>query len=287
METLWTPSPGFRLVSDDPQDDRYRTIEACGTEDRFSCPPFAVQRKAFAKQLFDYGIFYSGWSHNRPVVLLAGTSTVGTWACVNHAVEYPKPFDLRWQEDVQGIVKASVDNVVECFQDVRTESVQFLAPCRIWMEGRDLPSLSDWREPSRLRLDERRNAVKFDLQILVNDRPIFQRARTHIPALVLLAVAGAQGGRRLFSGGSEAHASILDVLHAIFDFLHLGTRSGPGSSVSFEDFVQDRRNHVTNILKEMVKQVRENGGIASYDAERMIYSICARPLPPFLPAIGS
>jgi hypothetical protein len=287
MEVHWTPSLGFRLISDDPKDECYRTIEACGTKDRYSCPPFAVQRRTAGKQLFDYGIFYSGWSHDRPIVLLAGTSTVGTWACVKYAVEYPKSFDVRWQEDVQGIVRASVDNVVECFQDVRTESVQLLAPCRIWMEGRDLPSLSDWRKPSRLRLDEMRNAGKFDLQILINDRPIFQKARTHIPALVLLALVSAQSGRPLFCGGSETHASILEVLRAIFDFLHLGTQDGNGGSVTFDDFVQDRRNHVAGILKELVKQIREQGGIASFDAERMIYSICARPLPPFLPAIRS
>jgi len=121
------PSLFYEFASDDPSNaSKYRTILRHATvpshaSNDFVCPSFAEQRRANAKELQDYGIVASGWADNHPIMLLAGTSSVGTWGCVEYATRYPEPFDTCWQENIQGVIKASVTNTYQAFETVHVE----------------------------------------------------------------------------------------------------------------------------------------------------------------------
>ena len=73
----------------------------------------------------------------------------------------PPPFvDARWQEDFQGVVKASVQNVSESFQKVEVEPMQVVAPVRVWMEGNDLPEVNHNWAAGELLLEEKPDKIR-------------------------------------------------------------------------------------------------------------------------------
>ncbi|SRR5579871_5346844 len=285
IEHVWTPSLGFQFESNDPQTGAsYRSIKAIGTDSVFKCPLWGDQRakRPPPAELFDYGIVYCGWNQERPVMLLSGTGTAGTWGCVKFVTDPPSPYDLRWQQEVQGVIRASVDNINEAYQSVRAEAHerQMLSPCRIWMEGKDLPSPDGWKDPNSLCLDERRRHTKFDLRVSINGHPVFQNSRTHLGALVLLALVGRREGRREFPGGIHVHATTTEVLRGLYDFLR-------PKAMTYGEF-RDRYNpNVLGLLRALIQQTRDNGGIADVlGGKAARFGICVRPLPPFLPIVS-
>ena len=127
----------------------YRTILADTLEGpECVCPTFAKQRSARPKpdSLFDPAFVYSGWQRpgnreaDRPVLVLAGSSTLGTWGAVKWTTDELPPDDVRWQEDVQGVIRAKSNNTPEAFEAVHATSEEVIAPCRIWMTGSDVPT---------------------------------------------------------------------------------------------------------------------------------------------------
>ena len=57
-------------------------------------------------------------------------------------MQSPGKDDLRWYQDVQGVIEASVVNTPRAFQAVQAEvhDGQLLTPVSIWMDGRDVSS---------------------------------------------------------------------------------------------------------------------------------------------------
>ena len=184
-----SPSCGYAFEADVPGElAKYRTILAeDATARRFSCPSFKSQLRAkpTPAHLYDYGLIYSGWQgpeeKARPVMLLAGTSTLGTWGAVEFATGSVQPEDVRWYEDVQGIVRAEALNSPEAFEGVDAKPLEreMLSPCRIWMEGGDLPANS--KDAWKKAYEENPKLPKgtpLDLRIYVNGQEIMPKLRT-------------------------------------------------------------------------------------------------------------
>src|ERR1035438_3141587 len=117
IQSELVPRLGYRLASDDPQNCEYRTIVVDGVQEQFRSPSFTSQRAAdpHADELYDHGIVYSGWYGEQPVMLVSGTSTVGTWGCVKYVTARADCDDPRSQGDPQGVIRAFVPRGDACF----------------------------------------------------------------------------------------------------------------------------------------------------------------------------
>ena len=228
------PKLKYRFESDQPdQPTKYRTIIAEGVEmSRFKCPLFATQLRSrpTPKSLYDYGLVYSGWQPHRsdeqyrPVMLLAGTSTLGTWGAVKYVTEdVVRSNDVRWQEDVQGIVRGQAENTSEAFEDVEAASLdgEMLSPCRIWIEGGHLPprSREAWNlAAQRSYSDDLEKHRTLDLRLLINGQEIMAQQRTFTPALVLMALANSKV-QNTHPGGMSCKATAAEIVETIRGFL--------------------------------------------------------------------
>jgi hypothetical protein len=190
---------------------------------------------------------------------------------------------MCWQDNMHGVIKASVANTYEAFERIHVEAIETLAPCHVWMEGSDLPHGNGWRDLQILTLAEAaRHGRPMDLRILINHQPIFSRMRTHVPALTLLALA-ASTKRSEFPGGFQVEATLPQVVRRISALLQS------------EDFVRYSTNHVQRTLQDLVKQVRQAGGMAYVQRrdehaianghERNVYGMTFHHLPYFLSSI--
>ena len=282
------PKLGYSFESDRPEEStKYRTIITEGLERaRFKCPLFATQLRVrpAPKSLYDYGLVYSGWrSHKadgqcRPVMLLAGTSTLGTWGAVRYVTEEVPPYDVRWQDDIQGIVRAQAENTPEAFEDVEAAPLrgEMLSPCRIWIEGGHLPhrSREAWDLASQRSYTDLEKNCTLDLRILVNGQEIMAHQRTFMPALVLLALANNKV-QDLYPGGYSCKATAADVLATVRKFLT----------------VQPSTQHIYVTLNSLIRQIRGAGGIAYVERTREgpkggpTFYLVLRPLPFFLPTM--
>lgn len=289
------PSLGFQFESDDrTMVSKYRTIAMRDVKPKpFRCPSFMEQCKgrALPVSLYDYAIIYSGWdlgasgSAPRPVMLVAGTSTLGTWGGVTYMTEPPFGDDIRWQEDIQGVVRTDAKNTPEAFEDVAVSRVEVLSPCRIWMEGADLPpSKKEWAKQARSMAQETGGNPKLDLRVLINGREIMPKLKTYIPPLVLLALAN-RGPEGRFRGEVSCQATTTQVSKAVYSFLTSGQENS-------EIDMGVLTSHVSATLKALVKQVRKAGGIAYNWREgghgkegTTVFCLSRRSLPSFLPRI--
>jgi len=209
----------FRFASNNPADGApYRTITGPFGPDQES-KPYDRGRSSGLELVNDYGIVYSGWKGPIPVVILAGTSTVGTWGAVQYASSAVEDLDdPRWQREIQCVVRASVSSSRSAFQDVAAERVTeaTAAPAQIWMQGKDLPPWNGWSAVSK---NEGLGGGKgdFELDILVNGRKIFDKATTYRPALILLAWVG-HPKRRPMRGGYCASTTTGEILRKLLHF---------------------------------------------------------------------
>jgi hypothetical protein len=280
------PSSGYGFESGDPgTNERYRTIRVDDARSQhICCPSFTTQKGAY---LYDYGLVYSGWQtpaeeKPRPVMLLAGTSTLGTWGAVKYATEVVPPDDVRWYDDVQGIVRAEALNSPEAFEDVEVKHLQkeMLSPCRIWMEGGDLPASSkDAWTKAHVEAPRRPKGRPLDLRMYVNGTEVMPKLGTYIPPLVLLALASGKTLSR-FPGGSTCEATAYRISEAVRSFLgvsRLVWDAGP-------------KQRVWMTLEPLINQIRRAGGIASVrraagQGDTKAFTLTARPLPFLLPRV--
>jgi hypothetical protein len=200
-------------------------------------------------------------------MILAGTSTVGTWGAAQYATsEIEDVDDVRWQREIQGVVTASVSSRTEAFEEVAANPVELAAPARIWMQGSDLPPWNGWRV---IKQTKGRGGAKgkFDLDILVNGKKVAGKATKFIPALILLAWIGHPKRRRI-RGGYSATTTAGEINNRLEAFF-----GKPCVAPS----------HINATLKSLTDDIRAAGGIAhvdQHDGDR--YCICARNLPEFL-----
>jgi len=205
-------------------------------------------------QLSDLGIVYSGYHGTRPVVVLAGSSTVSTWGCAVWATQMRDCTDLRWWGEVQGVIKCRVSNTTgQAYQSVAASvhENQLLAPAHFWMEGADLPPPNGWREAVR-----RRGKSKVRLKVLVNGHRIFSEAEDYLTPLVLLAWLNSKARRELASGIVRATCSSPEVLEWIDQFLGKRHALGPRTTI---------QPRVTRILNDAARYICERGGLATVE----------------------
>jgi hypothetical protein len=218
----------------------------------------------------DCAIVYAGWKGRIPIMILAGTSTVGTWGAAEYAVSDVEGVDdVRWQREIQGVVRASVSSRVEAFEQVTVDVVELVAPARIWMQGNDLPPWDGWRR--LVGQTEGRGGAKgkFDLDILVNGQKVAGKATTFLPALILLAWIG-DPNRRGFRAGHFARTTVGEISARLDAFF--GKRCVELA-------------YINATLKSLTRAIRAKGGIAHIDKNDNgddRYCVCARKLPAFL-----
>ncbi len=280
------PVLSYSFEANDAGKPEYRTIVADDVTSKvLNCPSFEQQRRTsrIPPVLFDYGLVYSGWQPTqpepRPFMQLAGTSTLGTWGAVKFVTDEVMANDMRWQEDVQGVVRAETADSPEAFDEVTVCPLgrEMLTPCRIWMDGADLPpDAAGWKLAHETRSGLSEKPPPLDLRMVINGQEIMKKHRTYIPPLVLLAWASS--GSATFNGGQSCKATAGEISESVRGFLGLSRRdwdlTGP-------------KNHVYVTLNEMTKKVRGAGGIAFVRETRhgKDYHIVVRPLPPFLPRL--
>ena len=112
-------------------------------------------------------------------------------------MQTPGEDDLRWYQDVQGVIEASVVNTPRAFYTVHAEvhDGQILTPVSISMDGPDLPPPNAWREA----LSER-GADRARIRIPANGRPVFRPQGYMIP---LVSIAWMNPGWEEHQAGIE------------------------------------------------------------------------------------
>jgi hypothetical protein len=260
----------YRFESNDPtQSNAYRTIEGPGGT-RFESEAFVQRRNRRETDLKDGAILYAGWRGRNPLMILAGTSTVGTWGAAQYATsDVDDVDDVRWQQEVQGIIESSVVNRPDAFDRVDAHARELLSPVRIWMQGRELPPWDGWRAVADAKGKSKGGKGTFDLQILANGTEVAAKASSYVPALILLAWLTSPHSRSMRDGHcTEATSS--EIAKRMERFL--GPRVLP-------------HGQIKQGLKALAKSIRSAGGIAYVEKSQQggdRYSICARDLPSFL-----
>jgi hypothetical protein len=269
----------FEFGDDRPDHADYRAIRVPGGSP-IRCPSFAeqkTQRRAPEEELRDYAIVYVGASDGRPVMLLAGTSSVGTWGAVRYVTTWPSGSDERWREHIQGVVEVTVNDRREAFEEVSASPYRaMLSPCEIWMEGADLTSILADRDLNIL-WEPDPGASPLDLRMFINGRQLFEQApEEHFGAAVLLAwarVAGREGGKAVSAD------AICEYLFTRFyqRMVEQDCRNG-------REFKAKYQSKVFVKLDRLVGKILEAGGIAEKLSEdgRALYRVVAKPLPHFL-----
>lgn len=259
----------LRFGSERPADGApYRTITGPIGPD-YESKPYDRNRDSGQEQVNDYAIVYSGWKGPNPVMILAGTSAVGTWGAAQYVASMVDDLDdPRWQREMQCVIRASVSSSRSAFRDVTAEreGEATATPARIWMQGKDLPPWNGW---SAVRKNQGLGGGKgeFELDILVNGRKIFDKATTYRPALLLLAWLG-HAKRRPMRGGYCASTTAGEIDHKLTSFFG-------------EACVKPA--YVTVTLRALTDAIRRNGAIAYVErGEPDRYVICARELPAYL-----
>lgn len=267
--TELSPPLLLRFGSENPADGApYRTISGSIGPSHESTP-YDRGRSKRQEQVNDYAIVYSGWKKPNPVMILAGTSTVGTWGAAQYAASAVDDLDdPRWQHEIQCVIRASVSSSRSAFWDVTAEreTDATATPARIWMQGKDLPPWNGWSAVSK---NQGLGGAKgeFELDILVNGRKILDKAATYRPALILLAWVGHPNRRWMRSGycATTTPGEIHGKLTAFFQ----------------KECVE--RAYVTLTLQALTKALRRNGAMAYVEhGEPNRYFICARELPSYL-----
>ena len=252
----------------------YRTIVApLAAKRRFECELFDESRRRLPRQprLKDLGIVYSGWSGSRPVAVFGGSSSVSTWGAAAWSMETPKQDDLRWQQDVQGVIEASVVDTPRAYQTVlaAVHDNQLLTPVSIWMEGPDLPPPTGWKSAPN---DQRSDYLR--LRILANGKPVFKPQNYRIP-LTLLAWMNLHQGQQS-QGTNVATCTTPEILSWIDAFLGQPHALGPRADV---------QSHVNGILNDAVQYFNSVGGLATIDdkSRPSKFTLWFRGLSGFLP----
>lgn len=166
----------------------------------------------------------------------------------------------------------------DAFEEVSIKRVlEMLSPCEIWMDGSSL-----WP----LRLGDTENLLwepsdAFDLRIFVNGKRIFENAKMHLAAMVLLAWA------RLAARGDDDDARTISAKD-VCEYVHrrfYKERQEPEELVeNLQDFREKYQNAISTYLDRLVEQIRDAGGLV----ERIVgqhgvhYGMIAKPLPYFL-----
>jgi hypothetical protein len=297
------PALAYRFKSDSKQGDAsedYRTILADTLDGpEFVCATFARQKSAVPKpdSLFDFALVYSGWQRpgnkgaDRPVMVLAGTSTLGTWGAVKWATDELLPDDVRWQEDVQGVIRAKANNTPEAFEEVHATTEEVIAPCRVWMTGSDVPAtLPGWQEEI-FRREQSMKSAPLDLQLFINGKEVFQKMRSPFSAFVLLCLAERRGSNA-FPGGTSCEASAGEVSERVIALLGKTAASATPTPARKRTDLEPTRQRVFVTLPTLIKQVRDAGGVAYCrrgqgvkHKDVAIYGLALRPLPGFLSGV--
>jgi hypothetical protein len=235
----------------------YRAIVApLAVNRRFQSELFDESRRREPRpsRLKDLGIVYSGWRESRPVVVFGGSSTVSTWGCAVWSTQAPGIGDLRWHQDVQGIIEASVVNTPRAFQTVQAEvhDGQMLTPVSIWMDGPDLPPPNAWKEAL-----SGQGADSARIRILANGKSVFRPQGYMIP-LVLIAWMNL-GREEHRTGILRATCTTAEVLSWIDAFLGRTEAMGPRATV---------QSWVNGIMNDAVRYLNEVGGLATIDGSR-------------------
>lgn len=233
----------------------YRTIVApLAGERRFESELFDESRRSNPRptRLKDLGIVYSGWENSRPVAVCGGSSTVSTWGAATWSMQNPMRDDLRWLQDVQGIVEASVVDTPRAFKTVesRVHKKQLLAPAMVWMDGQDLPPLTAWKEALSGQATN-----KPRIRILVNGKPVFDRLSSYM--IPLTVVAWMNINRKEHQPGIlQSTCTTQEVIAWIDAFLGGHDAMGPRRTV---------QPHINGILNDAVRYFNEVGALATLD----------------------
>ncbi|MBW7990803.1 MAG: hypothetical protein FVQ84_12420 [Planctomycetes bacterium] len=276
-----TPPIYYTFKSNESNTSDYRTIICPDRE--FKCQTFIEQKchSPAPSELKDTAIVYSGWQGDRPVTVLSGTSTVGTWGAVQYVNSISPGNDVRWQQDVQGVVEASVHNRDEAFDSVQAKAKEMLAPVRIWMQGADLPPSDAW--PGAIQhYEQTLSGPKIDLQILANGVEILKKSKDYVSGAVLLAWLDSPN-RVKFDGGFSVSTTSGDLTDRL--------------KKKFECQFDNRdtfQNRVYSTLHQLTNGIREAGGIAfksqlrgqkGWGKSKRNYTITSRNLPFFLQSV--
>ena len=185
-------------------------------------------------------------------------------------MQTPGRDDLRWYQDVQGVIEASVVNTARAFQSVHAEvhDGQILTPVSIWMDGPDLPPPHAWREAlSGIGADSAR------IRILANGKPVFRPQGYMIPLALIAWMNLGREERR--TGIFRATCTTSDVLSWIDAFL--GRADAMGSRATVQSWVN-------GILNDAVRYLNEAGGLATIEGNRPSrFTLWFRELPRSLP----
>jgi hypothetical protein len=270
------------------------------------CESFDQQRRSDPEKLSDNAIVYSGWHGKRPLMLLAGSSTVGTWGAVHYVTKAQLPVEKAiWQLDVQGVVRAEVWADDEAFEEVESQAVELLSPTRFWLEGGSCPPVNGWTREV-LKLESDRGIENFDLRILVNGQAILTKRRNYVAALVLLAWLSNRTCS--YEDGFCAEINSGQALRSIFGFLQISkqhpinlgefeivnAKRTPILVSSMHDFAASKvGRYVCETLKELTLAIREAGGIAYADENETApgdeahwtFRLVSRELPHFFPTV--
>jgi hypothetical protein len=168
----------------------------------------------------------------------------------------PDESDLRWDQDVQGVLEAHVSDTNRAFRTVTAEihKLQLRVPTKIWMDGRDLPPAAAWRGILRSGAREDLN-----LRILFNNRTVFRQRRNYMTALVLLAWLNSSDRTEHANGIFRTRISSPEALAWIDEFL--GEKNAMGTR-------RTTQPHVNQILNEAANEICESGGLAVVDKAR-------------------
>lgn len=311
----------YRFESDSTSNTKsYRSIVRTGLlrEDKRRSGTMGFAGKSFGEQeggtLSDNAIVYSGWRGSQPVMVLAGSSTVGTWGAAHYvtkAAEVDEP--AIWQQDVQGIVQAQVASTGDgAFDEVRSKSLEMLSPARFWLEGGDRPPAAGWTRKD-LQLERVGGPEKFDLRVVINGKQLSTKRATFVSALVLLAWLSHRVDE--YRDGFVAEVTSVQVIESLFRYLHVGPddpldlgkhrvvepkissdrrRREPEYVETMAQFKGSKiGRHVCEILQELTAAIRAAGGIADAienehgrsDEAKWRFRLVSRALPHFFPAL--
>lgn len=293
----------YEFSSDDPSDhDDYRTIRRIGSQSTDLPRGVSWSRSPDAMgDLTDYAFIHSGWRGRQPVIVLAGSSTVGTWGAADCVTRNPGDAGAVtiWEEDdVQAVVAATVPRtrVGDAFLDVSLSVVELLAPCRFWLAGGSRPPADGWTRDT-LQLDVPQGPDGFDLRILVNDKPIPLNARNYVTSLALMAwlsLGRAEAPWRelpLFT----ARVTAADVTRAIGRFLQVGPSAplilaGESEPVSTPNaFAQSGiGRNMNKTLDRLTDAIRDAGGMAFVERQgkdQRFFTLVSRHTPHFFPDV--
>ena len=293
------PPMGYEFFSNEPTRRRdYRTIRrmwdaSVHKEERLiRCPLFSDLRKRRNPRLTDNALIYIGWQGGRPLMMLAGTSAVGSWGAAQYVTEAPRhSADFRNHETMQGVIAASVRNSPLAFEQIdTTEPIELTAPFEVTFRGTSLPWLSDWRNLS-LQTSGRE---PLDVELEVNGHVLARRARSHLPLLTLLAWFDSTRARPS-PVGYVCEWNRTDLVAAIFRLLWDevgGAARAALERVDVRSAAAFKKGYKTAIyadLELLTVQIRRAGGIAFEEATRPVdqmagsrrYTAYLRSLPAF------